>query len=273
MIRLLNFQCVLGNDGNATDCRHLLGAIQSSRFRDLSYSFYVRGMLRSMSPGRTDRSADYRFYNPFVARIITADEALVFLRGMDWHLPSGHPKGWEFLELSNHFVRSNGDLVQLRTKLNGWVKAEDEPGDDKDLIEVTGPSSNQEVNLAEDGTNNKTSDDERLQVVGRYLCDICGVPENVIERSYEALVTYIQGGLHCDRHEKCCGCYSFKLFSSFRYLVVLLPFFVVSVFWGSCRVGLVNCQYPNRVGVCRLMSWVTGGLQPVIFRHPSRCFM
>lgn len=67
-------------------------------------------MLPSLSLRRKDRRADYRFYCPFTARFITADEVVVVLRGMDKRISSSRPKGWDFSEVANEFVGCNANL-------------------------------------------------------------------------------------------------------------------------------------------------------------------
>lgn len=132
-MRRLNLQSVLGNNRNASERCRFLDAIGTSRFRDLLSTWSSRGMLPSLSPGRTDKGADYRFYNPFTGRFITAEEATVVLRGMDRRLPAGYPTGWDYSELEDEFVSSNADLVQLRTSFGGWG---DEKESDDEPIEV-----------------------------------------------------------------------------------------------------------------------------------------
>lgn len=76
-----------------------------------------QGMLPSLSPGRTNSGAEYRYCNPFTARFICANETVVVFHGMRRCLPTGHPVSWDFSEVGNDFVGSNADLIQLRTVL------------------------------------------------------------------------------------------------------------------------------------------------------------
>lgn len=70
-IRRLDLKTILGNAGNANECLSLIDTIESSRFRDLPEEWTFRGMLPSLAPGRTDRGAYYRYFNPFTSLFIT----------------------------------------------------------------------------------------------------------------------------------------------------------------------------------------------------------
>lgn len=99
----------------------------------------ARRIFPGLSPGGTDRGADYHFYNPFTTIFIDESEALIVLRGMARRLPTGHPKGWDFREIDDEFVGYNADLVQSHDSLNGWSDEEGskhEAGLELDEVEV-----------------------------------------------------------------------------------------------------------------------------------------
>lgn len=119
-IRRLNFRSELGNSGNLSECRRLLAAIKSSRFRELPSTWSACKMLPSLSPAGTDQGPGFLFYNPFTARFISTSEAPVVLRGMDRQLPVKYPTGWDWSEIDDEFTGLNADLVQLHALLNWW---------------------------------------------------------------------------------------------------------------------------------------------------------
>lgn len=51
---------------------------------------------------------------------------MVFQRGMNLGVQSGHPVGWDFTEVYDDFVKSNADLTRLRVTLSGWGDAIDD---------------------------------------------------------------------------------------------------------------------------------------------------
>lgn len=82
-IRRINLKIILGNDRNATECRRLLDALESSRFCDLQLGWSGRGMLPSLSPARMDSGYDYRFFNPFTVLLLDAAGAAAVISGMN----------------------------------------------------------------------------------------------------------------------------------------------------------------------------------------------
>lgn len=83
-------------------------------------------MMLSLSPGRTDSGADYRFYNPFTVRFISEREDTVVNRGMDSCVPSEHPVEWDLAEVDDDCFGSNVDLTRLGATLSGWCDRSDD---------------------------------------------------------------------------------------------------------------------------------------------------
>lgn len=77
-------------------------------------------MLPRSSPGLTVRRVDYRFNNPFTARFINVDKAVVVLNGMEQRLPHGHATGWDLSVMLNDFMWYNYYRIQHRAVLNNW---------------------------------------------------------------------------------------------------------------------------------------------------------
>lgn len=98
-IRRLNLETIFGNVGKARGCFSLAEAIEGSKFPELPALWSCRGILPSLSPGRTDGGVGYCSYNPFTSRFISEGEATVVIRGMDRRVPSGHVVGWDCSEI------------------------------------------------------------------------------------------------------------------------------------------------------------------------------
>lgn len=107
-----------------------------SRFRELTAQWSARGILPSLSPKITDRGADYRYDNPFMGRFIDVTGTAPVLRGMDRCIPSVHPIGWDFSDVSANVFGNNTCPVQLRTTLSGCGDDENEVNEDEEIFET-----------------------------------------------------------------------------------------------------------------------------------------
>lgn len=119
-IRRLKLRSISANSGNASDCRRLLDAIESSLLCEFPSTWSARGMLPNVRPGITNMGPDYRFYNPFTA--------------LYQYVRRNHRDSWHRLSTSGGIT----DRLELRRNLRRICRFQCEPRPDTSVVEWVG---------------------------------------------------------------------------------------------------------------------------------------
>lgn len=206
LARGLNLEPSLGSMENVNEALRLLTAVEATRFDTLPERWRMRGTYEAGSIGRAGAGADYVFFNVFLNRPVSENEAYR-LRNRDRTVPDGHPRGWDFTAVPDGWVGDDDVPNPLAESgiTGNWTG--DVPTDDMMAIPgvQAGPSSARaaapQVQRGIEGSGvagdrQVRSDKSDLAVVREFLTEVGLSDEIVNGSSWSELRGYLRGRLN-----------------------------------------------------------------------------